>query len=132
MDIYLIAENLVYSLVELENVGELCPVVLVGHCAGGLVVQEEFRSREQSCASAGYSLVVEEGSGRKDVDKFATISGVDHLSICHPKDQQSDNFLFLVHFLEEIPKKRKWKTGRSGRGSAMVNVKKKESARNCG
>ncbi|KAL2645185.1 hypothetical protein R1flu_012772 [Riccia fluitans] len=39
VDMYLIAENLVSSLVDLAGIGQICPVVLVGHCVGGLVLK---------------------------------------------------------------------------------------------
>ncbi|KAG6543079.1 hypothetical protein Mapa_015575 [Marchantia paleacea] len=41
MDNFLTAETLTYSLIKLAGVGQIgCPVVLVGHCLGGLVIKE--------------------------------------------------------------------------------------------
>ncbi|KAL2645100.1 hypothetical protein R1flu_012687 [Riccia fluitans] len=40
LDVYLIRENLAHSLISLADVGQNCPVVLVGHCVGGLVLKE--------------------------------------------------------------------------------------------
>ncbi|KAL2645193.1 hypothetical protein R1flu_012780 [Riccia fluitans] len=37
---YLIRENLVQSLIDLQGAGQNCPVILVGHCVGGLVLKE--------------------------------------------------------------------------------------------
>ncbi|KAL2645192.1 hypothetical protein R1flu_012779 [Riccia fluitans] len=204
LDMYLIRENLVQSLIDLEGVGQNCPVILVGHCVGGLVLQEvclrasectalstcperpykqfldnlrgvffystphsgahipvraptdgggplleylhllnksyarindefmklrhkyecqtrglyaanetrtskllhltdqEFISSQKLSSTPAHIMVVEEGSGRFDVDTFFTIFGVDHFTICSPVDRQSSNFLLLVHFLEEI------------------------------
>ncbi|KAL2644938.1 hypothetical protein R1flu_012525 [Riccia fluitans] len=211
VDMYLIAEKLVPSLVDLAGVGQICPVVLVGglvlkasHCVGGLVLKstclrasqcttlskfgqrpykqflqnlrgaffystphlgthlpvraptdgggplleylhslnkrsarisddfmkprhkyecqtrglyaanetriskllhltdQEFISSQKLSTTPAHIMVVEEGSSRFDVDKFFTISGVDHFTICSPLDRQSSNFLLLVHFLEEI------------------------------
>ncbi|KAL2644455.1 hypothetical protein R1flu_012042 [Riccia fluitans] len=204
VDMYLIAEKLVPSLVDLAGVGQICPVVLVGHCVGGLILKatclrasqctalstcrqrpykqflqnlreaffystphsgtyipvraatdgggplleylhllnassarmndefkklrdeyecqtrglyaanetrtskllhltdQEFISSQKLSSTPAHIMVVEEGSGRFDVDTFYTISGVDHFTICSPVDRQSSNFLLLVHFLEEI------------------------------
>ncbi|KAL2645323.1 hypothetical protein R1flu_012910 [Riccia fluitans] len=204
VDMYLITENLVQSLVDLASVGQIFPVVLVGHCVGGLVlkaiclrasqctalskcgqkpskqflqnlrgaffystphsgthipvraptdgggplleylhllnkssarINDEFMklrhkyecqtrglyaanetrtskllhltdqdiiSNQKLSSTPAHIMVVEEGSGRFDVDMFFTISGVDHFTVCSPLDRQSSNFLLLVHFLEEI------------------------------
>ncbi|KAL2623392.1 hypothetical protein R1flu_003597 [Riccia fluitans] len=204
VDMYLITEKLVQSLVDLAGVGQICPVVLVGHCVGGLVLKaiclrasqctalstcgqkpykqflqnlrgaffystphsgthtpvraltdgggplleylqllnkssarindefmklrhkyecqtrglyaanetraskllhltdQEFISSQKLSSTPAHIMVVEEGSGRFDVDSFFTISGVDHFTICSPVDRQSSNFLLLVHFLKEI------------------------------
>ncbi|KAL3684076.1 hypothetical protein R1sor_002098 [Riccia sorocarpa] len=40
MDLYLLGENLAYALIMLANVGQSCPVLLVGHCVGGLVLKQ--------------------------------------------------------------------------------------------
>ncbi|KAL3676042.1 hypothetical protein R1sor_025990 [Riccia sorocarpa] len=39
LDMYLLGESLVQSLVNLAEVGRTCPVVLVGHCLGGMVLK---------------------------------------------------------------------------------------------
>ncbi|KAL2622303.1 hypothetical protein R1flu_002508 [Riccia fluitans] len=40
MDLHLLGENLIYSLIKVAQVGQRCPVVLVGHCVGGLVLKQ--------------------------------------------------------------------------------------------
>ncbi|KAG6558207.1 hypothetical protein Mapa_000390 [Marchantia paleacea] len=40
MDMYLVGENLVQSIIRLGGMDRSCPVVLVGHCVGGLVLKE--------------------------------------------------------------------------------------------
>ncbi|KAL2645177.1 hypothetical protein R1flu_012764 [Riccia fluitans] len=204
LDMYLIRENLVHSLISLADVGQNCPLVLVGHCVGGLVLKEiclrasqstalstsrerpykeflenlrgaffystphsgshvpvraaangggplleylhllnkhsarindefmklrhkyecqtrglyaaneartskllhltdqEIISSQKLSSTPAHVMVVEEASGRFDVDMFFTISGVNHFTICSPVDRKSSNFLLLVHFLEEI------------------------------
>ncbi|KAL3692317.1 hypothetical protein R1sor_005968 [Riccia sorocarpa] len=53
-DMYLLGESLVQSLVDLAGVGRTCPVVLVGHCLGGMVLKkialwaESFANQERS------------------------------------------------------------------------------------
>ncbi|KAL2614148.1 hypothetical protein R1flu_025840 [Riccia fluitans] len=66
------------------------------------LTDQEFISSQKLSSTPAHIMVVKEGSGRSDVDTFFTISGVDHFTICSPVDQQSSNFLLLVHFLKEI------------------------------
>ncbi|KAL2631155.1 hypothetical protein R1flu_015841 [Riccia fluitans] len=66
------------------------------------LTDQEFISSQKLSSTPAHIMVVEEGSGRFDVDTFFTIFGVDHFTICSPVDRQSSNFLLLVHFLEEI------------------------------
>ncbi|KAL3691526.1 hypothetical protein R1sor_005177 [Riccia sorocarpa] len=102
MDMYLICENLVQSLIDLAGVGQSCPMVLVGHCIGGLVLKalrhkygwqtyslfpanesrtstlthlmdEECNSSHNGAITPGFVSVVEEGSCRVDMDKFFTV-----------------------------------------------------------
>ncbi|KAG6544942.1 hypothetical protein Mapa_013634 [Marchantia paleacea] len=40
MDMYQNGETLAYSLIKLARIGQTCPVVLVGHCVGGLVLKK--------------------------------------------------------------------------------------------
>ncbi|KAL3695473.1 hypothetical protein R1sor_009549 [Riccia sorocarpa] len=46
VDLYLLGETLVQSLVDLAGVGRTCPVVLVGHCLGGMVLKKIALSAE--------------------------------------------------------------------------------------
>ncbi|KAL3695465.1 hypothetical protein R1sor_009541 [Riccia sorocarpa] len=46
VDLYLLGETLVQSLVDLASVGRTCPVVLVGHCLGGMVLKKIALSAE--------------------------------------------------------------------------------------
>ncbi|KAL3679082.1 hypothetical protein R1sor_022038 [Riccia sorocarpa] len=48
MDMYLLGESLVQSLVDLAGVGSKCPVVLVGHCLGGMVLKKIVLFAESS------------------------------------------------------------------------------------
>ncbi|KAL3679077.1 hypothetical protein R1sor_022033 [Riccia sorocarpa] len=48
MDMYLLGESLVQSLVDLAGVGSRCPVVLVGHCLGGMVLKKIVLFAESS------------------------------------------------------------------------------------
>ncbi|KAL3692316.1 hypothetical protein R1sor_005967 [Riccia sorocarpa] len=47
-DMYLLGESLVQSLVNLAGVGRTCPVVLVGHCLGGMVLKKIALCAESS------------------------------------------------------------------------------------
>ncbi|KAL3676136.1 hypothetical protein R1sor_026084 [Riccia sorocarpa] len=57
LDMHLLGESLVQSLVDLAEVGRTCPVVLVGHCLGGMVLKkivhfaEWSANEERSCRS---------------------------------------------------------------------------------
>ncbi|KAL3676127.1 hypothetical protein R1sor_026075 [Riccia sorocarpa] len=57
LDMHLLGESLVQSLVDLAGVGRTCPVVLVGHCLGGMVLKkivhfaERSANEERSCRS---------------------------------------------------------------------------------
>ncbi|KAL3676132.1 hypothetical protein R1sor_026080 [Riccia sorocarpa] len=57
LDMHLLGESLVQSLVDLAGVGRTCPVVLVGHCLGGMVLKkivhfaEWSANEERSCRS---------------------------------------------------------------------------------
>ncbi|KAL3676057.1 hypothetical protein R1sor_026005 [Riccia sorocarpa] len=55
VDMYLLGESLAQSLVDLAEVGRTCPVVLVGHCLGGMVLK--------SIALHSQSLANEERTG---------------------------------------------------------------------
>ncbi|KAL3678342.1 hypothetical protein R1sor_021298 [Riccia sorocarpa] len=61
VDMYLLGESLVQSLVDLAGVGQTCPVVLVGHCLGGMVVKkivhfaESSANEERSCRSFSFA-----------------------------------------------------------------------------
>ncbi|KAL3676043.1 hypothetical protein R1sor_025991 [Riccia sorocarpa] len=48
LDMYLLGESLVQSLVNLAEVGRTCPVVLVGHCLGGMVLKSIALHAESS------------------------------------------------------------------------------------
>ncbi|KAL3676062.1 hypothetical protein R1sor_026010 [Riccia sorocarpa] len=48
VDMYLLGESLVQSLVNLAEVGRTCPVVLVGHCLGGMVLKSIALHAESS------------------------------------------------------------------------------------
>ncbi|KAG6552407.1 hypothetical protein Mapa_005968 [Marchantia paleacea] len=54
LDSYCIAENLTNSLINLANVGQHnCPIVLVGHCVGGLVIKEVCLHASRSVGGHG-------------------------------------------------------------------------------
>ncbi|KAL3676124.1 hypothetical protein R1sor_026072 [Riccia sorocarpa] len=48
LDMHLLGESLVQSLVDLAEVGRTCPVVLVGHCLGGMVLKKIVHFAEWS------------------------------------------------------------------------------------
>ncbi|KAL3676049.1 hypothetical protein R1sor_025997 [Riccia sorocarpa] len=48
VDMHLLGESLVQSLVSLTEVGRTCPVVLVGHCLGGMVLKSIALHAESS------------------------------------------------------------------------------------
>ncbi|KAL3687233.1 hypothetical protein R1sor_013542 [Riccia sorocarpa] len=196
MDMYLTVENLVMSLVKFGEIGQKCPVILVGHSLGGLVaitvcnkmhwlaslsdpmpyknfcrnlkglffystpfsgvklsdlgaprgvtfwglkggeagdlmenlelfdkrtsrrnhdfpqlkkkygwktqcVAESCNTVFEGLASSSRELFVDEGSARAPfMDDVNVISDTDHFSVCRPKEETSNNFQLLVHFMQ--------------------------------
>ncbi|KAL2613273.1 hypothetical protein R1flu_024965 [Riccia fluitans] len=57
MDMYIVGENLVISIIDLAEVGQTCPVVLVGYSVGGLVLKEVCCQAEAVGSRPNHSTV---------------------------------------------------------------------------
>ncbi|KAL2632382.1 hypothetical protein R1flu_017068 [Riccia fluitans] len=53
MDMHLVGENLAQSIIRTEKIGQNCPIVLVGHSVGGLVLKQVCLHAEK--LAAGYT-----------------------------------------------------------------------------
>ncbi|KAL3684028.1 hypothetical protein R1sor_002050 [Riccia sorocarpa] len=102
MDLYLLGESLAYALIKLANVGQSCPVLLVGHCVGGLVLKQDIFSRFRIGERSTSTLIVEEASARFESEEFSILPGEDHFSICRPKSKHSNSFLRLLTFVDQV------------------------------
>ncbi|CAM6120326.1 unnamed protein product [Calypogeia fissa] len=127
MDLDQITENMRRDIIEIYE--KKCPVFLIGHGFGGLIIKRRWRIRSKCRNDAifatlptkvdlwdgpwqtwwygfwhtmwyrYYIQVVEEASMRSDVDGFYSIPS-DHFNACRPCDEDDTGFQKLVEFFQ--------------------------------
>ncbi|KAL3690283.1 hypothetical protein R1sor_016592 [Riccia sorocarpa] len=122
MDNFLVAENLTQSLITLARVGQHdCPVVLVGHCLGGLVIKEV-------CSEASRSVGADHRRATEFHNFLTNVKGLFFYSTPHlgwsrnfPSELQRADMMESLevlskytsrvnHHFEQLRKKYHWRT----------------------